>query len=329
MLYVGIDVGASYVRAGLFDASGSVIKKLKRQFPSTDFEGFLKRLILDLCSEQIREVSRVGIGSIGPLDIARGSVVKTPNAPIKSFNLVEPVRELGLEVVVANDASAAAWGEHVLGLGKGRENMLYITISTGIGGGAIVDGELLVGKEGNAHEIGHIVVDYSSSLRCGCGGYGHWEAIASGANIPRSFIEYVEARALCRREETIDSPLCRAVETGRAPQPGEIFSQYYKGDPVASAYVEDYLVPVNAAGIASAINAYDPELVVIGGGVALNNRGVFVKAVEHLERYLAVSRPEAAFTAFEDDVGIYGAAALAIRPPRSLRKYIEMWNSRS
>jgi len=326
--YVGIDVGATHVRAAIFDASGGVVRKLKRFFPQSDFEGFLKKLILDLCGESVKEVIRVGIGSIGPLDIARGSVVRTPNAPIKNFSLVDPVRELGLEVIVANDASAAAWGEYVLGLGRGRENVLYITISTGIGGGAVVDGELLVGKDGNAHEIGHIVVDYSSKLRCGCGGYGHWEGIASGANIPRSFVDYIERSGICGNVDPESSPLCREVGEGRLPSSEEVFSQYYRGDPAAVAYIEKYLLPVNAAGIASAINSYDPEIVVLGGGVALNNREVFMKAVEYLDRYLAVRKPEISFTAFGDDVGIYGAVALAMRPPRSLRKHFERWNSR-
>lgn len=192
----------------------------------------------------------------------------------------------------------------------------------------MVDGELLVGKDGNAHEIGHIVVDYSSKLRCGCGGYGHWEGIASGANIPRSFVDYIERSGICGKVDPESSPLCREVGEGRLPSSEEVFSQYYRGDPAAVAYIEKYLLPVNAAGIASAINSYDPEIVVLGGGVALNNREVFMKAVEYLDRYLAVRKPEISFTAFGDDVGIYGAVALAMRPPRSLRKHFERWNSR-
>jgi len=328
--YVGVDIGATNVRAGLFDEEGRMLRKIRRSFPTTGFEDFLKSLVLDLCGDVIKNVARVGIGSIGPLDIARGSVFRTPNAPIKSFNLVSPMRELGLEVVIANDASAAAWGEYILGSGRGRENLLYITISTGIGGGVIVDSELLIGKDGNAHEIGHLVVDHSSSLRCGCGGYGHWEAIASGSNMPRSFANYVVSLNLCGKTGYRVSPLCSDLEKGKSPSPEEIFSMYYKGDPVASSYVEKYLVPVNAAGMASAINAYDPEILVLGGGIALNNKEIFARGIErYLDRYLAVRKPEIVFTAFGDDVGLYGAASLAMRIPRPLEKYVSIWNSKA
>ncbi len=327
-LYVGVDIGATHVRAGLFNEEAKILRKIKRPFPIEDFEGFLKKLVVDLCGDMIKYVARVGIGSIGPLDIMKGSVPRTPNAPIKSFNIVSPIRELGLEVVIANDASAAAWGEYVLGLGRGRENLLYVTISTGIGGGVVVDGELLIGKDGNAHEIGHIVVDYTSDLRCGCGGYGHWEALASGANMPRSLASYVRSWGVCETTGSMGSPTCEDVKKDRYPSAEEIFSRYRGGDPVIIRYIEEYLMPINAAGLASAINTYDPEVLILGGSVAINNKEIFIKGIEkYIDRYLAVRKPEIMFTNFGDDVGIYGAVSLAIKTPRSLKKYIDIWNA--
>ncbi|MEM4971739.1 MAG: ROK family protein [Sulfolobales archaeon] len=327
-LYVGIDVGATYVRAGLFDEEVKVLRKIKKPFPTKDFEGFLKKLVIDLCGDMIRYVARVGIGSIGPLDIIKGAVLKTPNAPIKSFNLVSPIRELGLEVVVANDASAAAWGEYVIGLGKGKENLLYVTISTGIGGGVIVDGELLIGKDGNAHEIGHIVIDYTSNLRCGCGGYGHWEALASGANMPRSLTSYVKSLGICEAMGNVESPTCEDIKKDKPLSSEEIFTRYHSGDPIIIKYIEEYLMPINAAGLASAINAYDPEILILGGSVVLNNKELFMKYIEkYIDKYLAVRKPEIMFTNFGDDVGIYGAVSLAIKIPRSLKKYVDIWNA--
>jgi glucokinase len=327
-LYVGIDIGATYVRAGLFNEEAKILRKIKRPFPIEDFEGFLKKLVIDLCGDMIKYVARVGIGSIGPLDIAKGSVLRTPNAPIKSFSLVSPIRELGLEVVIANDASAAAWGEYILGLGKGRENLLYVTISTGIGGGVIVDGELLIGKDGNAHEIGHIVVDYMSGIRCGCGGYGHWEALASGANMSRSLVNYIKSLGICETTNNMGSPTCGDIKKDRYLSSEEIFYRYRGGDPIIIKYIEEYLMPINAAGLASATNTYDPEVVILGGGVALNNKEIFMKGIErYIDRYLAVRKPEIMFTNFGDDVGIYGAVSLAIKIPRSLRKYVDIWNA--
>jgi glucokinase len=323
-VYIGIDIGATFLRAGLFTGDGRLVRKIKREFPREGFSEALKSLVIDIAGGRVDSVVAVGVGSIGPLDLLRGSVVNTPNAPIKNFEIARPIRELGLKVILANDAAASAWGEYVLGLGRGFDNILYITISTGLGGGVIVDGNLLVGKDGNAHEIGHIVVDYSSRVRCGCGGIGHWEGIASGANIPRSFAEYVKERGLCG---DIGSWLCEELSAGRYPKPEDIFKHYYIGDPVASKYIDDYLMVINAAGIASAINVYDPEILILGGSVALNNREVFIRGIgRYLDKYLTVRRPKIVFTGFEDNVGIYGAAALAIRTPSTLAKYAEIWN---
>jgi glucokinase len=87
-------------------------------------------------------------------------------------------------------------------------------------------------------------------------------------------------------------------------------------------------MPINAAGLASATNTYDPEMVILGGGVALNNKEIFMKGIErYIDRYLAVRKPEIMFTNFGDDVGIYGAVSLAIKIPRSLRKYVDIWNA--
>ena len=322
-LYIGVDVGATFIRAGLFNSKGELLKKIKKPFPRSGFEEYLKSLVISLGDKDLSKIVGVGVGSIGPLDLSSGSVTGSPNAPIKSFRIVDPLRELGLRVVLANDAAAAAWGEHVLGLARGYRNVLYITISTGIGGGAIVDGNLLIGKDGNAHEIGHIVIDYSSDLRCGCGGYGHWEGIASGINIPRSFSYYVSKNRLC---ETHRSPLCeRLLEGGLEAR--EIFEQYVKKDPIALKYLDEYLMMINAAGIASTINTYDPEILIIGGSVALKNKEIFAKGLEkYIDRYITVRKPETRFTEFGEDVGIYGAAALSIKPPKTLREYIKRWN---
>lgn len=322
-LHIGIDIGATFIRAGLFNNEGRLLKRLKRPFPRSDFEGHLKNLVLDISGGDLSSIAGVGVGSIGPLDLSRGSVPGTPNAPIKSFKIVEPLRELGLRVALANDCAAAVWGERVFGLARGYNNVLYITISTGLGGGVIVDGNLLIGKDGNAHEIGHIVVDYSSNIRCGCGGYGHWEGIASGINIPKSFSDYVSRTGLCGSPR---SPLCEKLYKG-ALEARDVFEQFSRGDPVAVKYVDEYLMVINAAGVASAINAYDPEILILGGSVVLNNREIFARGLErYIDRYITVRKPKILFTEFGDDVVVYGAAALSINPPGTLKRYIDIWN---
>jgi predicted NBD/HSP70 family sugar kinase len=131
-------------------------------------------------------VAGIGLASIGPLDLKRGGMAKPANLPYEFVALVGPLEEaLGIKVHLMNDANAAALGEWTFGAGRTHDNLAYVTISTGIGGGAIVDRHLLIGKDGNAAEIGHVVVDPTGRLTCGCGRKGHWEAYCSGRNLPR------------------------------------------------------------------------------------------------------------------------------------------------
>ncbi|WP_069807370.1 ROK family protein [Vulcanisaeta thermophila] len=319
MVYVGVDVGATFIRVGVVGEGGEVLGRIKVPQPSVGDEDTVARVIIRAIRDLgVGKIDSVGIGSIGPLDLRRGVVTYAPNAPIKRFKLVEPLmKELGVDVVLGNDAMAAVWGEYLFGVGRGIENLVYITISTGIGAGVIVDGHLLVGKDGNAHEIGHAVVDYGSGVRCGCGGLGHWEALASGANVPRVIKEYI------RDKQFPNSQLYNKLINNVPVTTEEVFKAYYDGDPLAREFVDNYLMRVNAAGIATVMNAYDPELVVIGGSMALNNREVFMSGIRrYLRDYLTVREARIEFTRFGDDIGIVGAAALAMRTPDSLVKFV-------
>jgi glucokinase len=311
-VYIGVDVGATYIRVGMVGSDGVVLRKVKSRQPVTGDEYAVARRIVNMISELAPgELIGVGVGSIGPLDLGRGIVVNAPNAPIRRFHIVKPIIEaLGVPVVLANDAMAAAWGEYVFGSGRGFENLVYVTFSTGIGAGVIVDGNLLVGKDGNAHEVGHMVIT-TEEIKCGCGGIGHWEAIAGGANLGRSLARFLESRGMGKL--TVDPEL--------------IFARYREGDPVFKEYV-DYIMRINSAGLASLINAYDPELVIIGGSVALNNREIFQEGFRrYLGQYLAVREPMIRFTEFGEDVGLIGAAALVKETPNSLLRFIRGYSS--
>ncbi len=265
-------------------------------------------------------IDGIGIGSIGPLDLREGIVPWAPNAPIKRFKLVEPIiREFRVPVVLGNDAMAAVWGEYLFGVGRGVNNLVYITFSTGIGAGVIVDGHLLVGKDGNAHEVGHMVIDVNSEIQCGCRGYGHWEALGSGANIPRVIREFIKGRSYKSR-------LYDRLVRGEYVSTEEVFQAYYEGDELARDFIDNYLMRIHAAGLANVMSAYDPELVVLGGSMAINNVEVFRRGIEkYLGRYLAVRPARIEFTKFGDDIGLLGAAALAIRVPDSLRTYVDRY----
>lgn len=314
MRVLAVDVGATRLRVAYFEDSEMVW----RRETSTPREGdylSIARAVTSLAPPGEEKIDRVSVATIGPLDLRRGWVVNTPNNPIKSFALREPLEEAyKTPVLVLNDCVAAAWGEYVLSRRMSVRNLLYVTISSGIGGGAVVDGSLLLGRDGNAHEIGHIVVDYRSDARCGCGGRGHWEAIGGGANIPSL------ARLEASRWRGENTEALRLAERGEL-SPVLLYLLARRGDSFALHLVRE-INEAHAAGLASSIAVYDPEVVVLGGGIALNNYDLIVPdVVRKLRDYLPRDPPPIELSRFGDNSVLYGALAVALEPPRSLEEF--------
>lgn len=324
MFIVGVDVGATNTRVALANLSGEILDKIKIKTPRKGDRLTIASLIYNIIKERysnyLDKIVGVGIGTIGPIDLKKGMVVNAPNSPIKTFELREPLLEwLGKPVYVANDCVVAVWGEYLFGAGKGRKNIVYITLSTGIGGGVIVNGVLLLGKQGNAHEIGHITIDYDSKLRCGCGGYGHWEAYAGGSNIPRYAKYIVETQEL--PVELTRSPLYNMLMSEQPVTTEKIFEYAKQGDKLA-LYIVEKVSRANIAGVASTINTYDPEVVTIGGSIALYNKELVVKPiVENVSRSIVTPLPEILVTPLGEDVVIKGAIALITRTPDTLKEF--------
>ncbi len=321
-LYIGIDVGATWLRIALAGASGEIVKRIVLRTPREGGRDAVANVILDTVKrefgEQLGSVRAVGIGTIGPLDLESGAVVNTPNLPLRTFELGRPLVEtLRKPVYVANDCMAAVWGERMFGAGRGLDNVVYITISTGIGGGMVVNGVLLVGKKGNAHEVGHIVVDVERRMRCGCGGYGHWEAYASGANIPRFAKLLIESWSLSTEERS--SPVYRAYLEDRLSSE-LIYTEAKRGDRLALRIVNE-VTRINIAGFESVVNIYDPEVLTVGGSVALNNVELVIEPVRKAlaeSRGLLTDPPRVLPTPLGGDAVLMGAIAIAVNPPREL-----------
>ncbi len=315
------DVGASKTRTALFTVNPMrlVNKKIVMTPEPKEPEDIAKvilKLFEDLLKESgasLNEVVGACVGTIGPLDIRTGDVVRTPNLGFKSFKLKEPLEKvLRIPVYVINDAVAGVYAEYMAGHGLNHNNVVYLTLSSGIGAGAVVDGNLLIGKDGNAHEVGHIVVDYNSKVRCGCGGLGHWEALASGSNVWKLVIE------LSNDWTSGETPFL-SLSRVRPVSMDELLKYWRVGDQFAS-YVVQKLVKINAAGIASVINVYDPEVLVLGGSIALNNPDFISEVLSKTREYLINRPPEFAITSFKDDVVLYGAAWIVIKTPEQLLK---------
>lgn len=312
-----VDVGATNTRVGI-GTRGKILDKKVFRTPRSGGEDAVANAIIktveDYYSGFIERVKAIGIASIGPLDIRRGRVVNTPNLPIRNFELLEPLREyFSKPVYVLNDAVAGAYGEYYYGAGKGFSNVVYITMSTGLGGGVIVDNHLLIGKMGNAHEIGHIVVKYDSKVRCGCGGFGHWEAYASGSGIPRL------ARILA---DEYKGPVTDAyIETINGVIDAKRLFDYYRRGDLFAKRVVDEVINASIAGLSTVINVYDPEVVTIGGPVFLYNQDILYEPiVKGVSQHLVTVKPLIKPTPLGEDVVLYGALALAVNPPKHLLK---------
>ncbi|MDK6028021.1 ROK family protein [Ignisphaera sp. 4213-co] len=325
--YIGIDVGATWIRIALATEAGEIIKKVVLRTPREGDRYTIANAISNKIENEfgnvLRDVKAIGIGSAGPMDLATGIVINAPNIPIHTFELAKPLQEkFRKPVIMANDCIAGVWGEKVLGLGKEHENIVYVTISTGIGGGMIVNNTLLLGKMGNAHEIGHIVIDVSGKMKCGCGGYGHWEAYASGANIPRFASKLIEEWNLNEQEK--ESPIYKAYKDD-ALSSELIYAKAKEGDKL-SLRIVDEINKYNIAGFINIINLYDPELIVVGGSVALKNKELVIDRIRdgvHKSTGVVTSIPKILPTKFEDDVVLMGAIALAMKPPENLVKMLK------
>ncbi|MBI3442871.1 MAG: ROK family protein [Candidatus Sungbacteria bacterium] len=300
---LAIDLGATNVRVALVSRSGKVIAKIKDKTPKHGKNGAVisQRIIemigLVMAKHPDARPAGIGISSMGPLDYQRGGPLHSPNIPFTFVPLVEPLRrKFSLPVFLLNDANAAVLGEQRFGAGKKKKNLVYITISTGIGGGAIVDGNLLLGGSGNAAEVGHMIVDTTHNIRCSCKkGIGHWEGCASGRNIPKFFKTWAKAHG---------KKIAVMPATAK-----DVFDHARSGNAAARGFL-DALHRVNARAISNVIVAYDPELITIGGSVVFMNAPVLLSGIKkYVDRHLKT--PEIRVSRLGDDIALLGAAAAA------------------
>lgn len=313
---LGVDLGASKVRVALSDLNGKILLKKSERTTGTTGIDIVNQIVemsrntlssLGLTDESLKAV---GVGSIGPLDLKKGLIVNPPNLRVGVIPIVEGIeKHFNVPVRLLNDCVAAVLGEKRFGAGRNLENIVYVTISTGIGGGAIVDGHLLLGKDGNAHEVGHIVVDKDGLLECGCGKRGHWEAYCSGSGM-------VKYAGLLLKEWGVDpnkSSLKKYFQEDFSKATSKIlFDAAKEGDALALRIIEKTGL-LNAIGFANIINAYDPELITVGGSVALFNSELILDPVKkNVSKYAMNRLPEITITPLGEDVVLYGALAAAL-----------------
>ncbi|HHU92333.1 MAG TPA: ROK family glucokinase [Halanaerobiaceae bacterium] len=312
--FIGVDLGGTKILTALSNEQGDILNQV--YIPTEAEKGqdyvidnIIKSIDSLLEEENIgrEDIKRIGIGSPGPLNIREGLIYEAPNLNWKNVPIGRILEErTGIKVNLENDANAAALGEKYFGAGKDVDNMIYITVSTGIGGGIIIDNKLLHGVKDTAGEIGHMVIMVDGPL-CGCGNRGCFEAVASGTAISK------KARELAASKP--DSLLYKLVEGELAKIDGKILAEAAeKGDELALKIWDEEAYHLGI-GIANLLNIFNPEAIILGGGVMKSLDLFKDKMMETLKEYAfasAYNSVEIRKAALGSEVGAKGAIAVAM-----------------
>ena len=306
---IGVDLGGTKISTAISTIEGNILANVVLPTKAEEGEAaVLGRIVQSIdevivgSSTSIDEIEAIGIGSTGPLDAKKGIIITTPNLPFKNYNLVQPLKEkYNIPVYLDNDANAAAIGEYMFGAGKGKNSIVYFTVSTGVGGGAVLDGKVYRGHTSNALEIGHTTVD-PNGPRCNCGNLGCLEAMSSGTAIAKKGKEAVSTNVetSLKKHDTVTSY--------------EVFKEAEAGDEVAKDIIDNALTYLGI-GVANAIATFDPEMIIIGGGVSKAGDIVFdtVKKVVNKRCFKSMAEScEIVPAGLGSDAGVVGAVALAI-----------------
>ena len=308
---VVVDVGGTKITSAVIRREGEMISRIYRLTLAHEGPQKVINHMVDAVKLAVRKagldlsaIGGVGIAAAAIIDIGRGLVSEAPNLP-RWHNI--PLRDrladsLGKPVFLLNDASAAALGEHRMGAGRGLDNLIYITVSTGIGGGLIINGQLYNGADGCAAEIGHMIILIDGPA-CKCGQRGCFEALASGTAIARMAIERLEAGGKSRLAELT----CGKIEDVTA----ELVAEAARRNDRLALSVIDEAARYLGIGLANLINVINPQMIIIGGGVSKMGAMLFRPARKSMKehafklpaRTVHVVRPRLGM-----DAGLIGAA---------------------
>lgn len=307
-LILAIDLGGTQLRAALVDGAGEI---LAREATRTDAIGGPEAVISQIgqLAERLKSampnagISCAGISCPGPLDTHEGRTFKIATLPgYDGFHFAKRARDtLEIPVVLEHDGHAAAFGEWKQGAGRGFDDFIYLTISTGLGGGAIVNGQLLRGAGGMAAHVGHMTIDPNGPL-CGCGNRGCWEMFASGTSF------------LSRAKNRIGKDVSIiGLSRDRVVEPADIFEAASKNIKLAQDLVSEEAEWLGI-GIVNLLHQFNPARIVLGGGMS-RNFDVLLPGIERrVARFAMPAFRNASIVKAElgDNAGLIGAAMLAI-----------------
>ncbi len=310
---IGFDLGGTKMLAGVLDGENNLLGRSKAKTGGGGNDEVISQ-ILEVTRAAIAaagnpEITAMGIAVPGPIDIGLGMILEPPNLNLRNAPLAKILKqELGFPVVLENDVNAGLWGEYVAGSARGYQHVIGIFPGTGIGGGIILEGRLFRGKMGSAGEIGHITVQSDGRL-CGCGNFGCLETVASKTAIARD----LAVLAMNGR-----SPVLAAAGASdiRMVKSGLIAKALKAKDPGVAEVVQRAAMFLGI-GMAAMVNTFDPELIVVGGGLVEKLGDSFLKAAETSMRARAMPRlvegVAVKAASLSDNAAVIGAADLAGR----------------
>ena len=311
---VGLDIGGTKIIAGVIDKNGKIYGTAKNKTLAHEgFDASMTRIIaviqkaIENAGITLDQIDAIGVGSPGPLDIRQGIVIETPNLGWKNAPLKARIETaFGKPVKVDNDVNTGLLGESVFEAGKGVTDVIGLFVGTGLGGGIIVNGSLLHGFNQNAGELGHVVIK-ANGARCGCGYKGHLEAYVSKTAIERRIRKAIAKGKPCSLTEKLADHVGPVKSSWLA-------KAYDAGDPVVQKAI-DRSARYLGYGLASFLNIFNPEMVILGGGVV---EALQEKYVDHVIRVTQANVFPVAFqnvkivpAALGDNSGLLGASVLA------------------
>jgi len=316
---VGVDIGGTWIRVVICTADlkeENIKSKNTRTLKENEYSisNSACQLISEIMLENdVKKEQLIGIGlaSAGPIDIEKGKVFNNANLGFREIPLKKPIKEKfpGIPIYLINDCNGAVLGIHYFEAEEEeKDNIVYITVSTGIGGGVICNGRLMLGKEGNAAEIGHGLVDPKSKFQCNCGAYGCWEVFSSGTGVKARALDYL-------KDDTLNSDILLGIVNNDKSKitAKEIFQGAREGGELSKKVVDDCVFYMKV-GIGLVNNFYDISSIYFGGAMMKDKEQIIPPLIEQFEidplRFTINHPPKIKVTKLGDEVGLRGALAL-------------------
>ncbi|MFX1552720.1 MAG: ROK family protein [Promethearchaeota archaeon] len=316
---VGVDIGGTWVRVAISTADlkeESIIKRNTRTLKETKYSisSSVCQILSELLTENnigVDQILGIGIATAGPLNMEKGEVFNNSNLGFKVIPLKEPLKEKfqGIPLYFVNDCNGAILGIHYFEAENSeKDNIVYITMSTGIGGGVICNGHLLLGKEGNAAEIGHGLVEPRSRVKCNCGAYGCWEVFSSGTGVKNRALDALD------EGELNAEILMNIVDNDKSKITAkEVFQAAREGDELSNKIVDD-CVFYSKVGIGLVNNYYDCTSIYFGGAMMNDKEQIIPELIEQFKknpiRFTINHPPKIKLAKYKDEIGLRGALAL-------------------